>query len=117
MRERGEREKMEREREERAREDRERERERETRLDAFDMRCHRKILSSLTKQPVLSNTIRKRRLQWFGNLQRMVNNRIHKKLYQWTPIHGKSRPGRPRKTWKNFIKKDLRKLGTEWSIL
>ena len=100
----------------------------EARLDAFDMRCQRKILRivwsqhitnkyvrSLTKQPVLSNTIRKRRLQWFGHLQRMDNNRIPKRLYQWTPTHGKRRPGRPRTTWKNVIQRDLRKLGTEWS--
>ena len=100
----------------------------EARLDAFDMRCQRKILRiawtqhitnkyvrSLTKQPVLSNTIRKRRLQWFGHLQRMDSNRIPKRLYQWTPTHGKRRCGRPRTTWKNVIQRDLRKLGTEWS--
>ena len=73
---------------------------------------------SMTKQPVLS-TIRKRRLQCFGHPKRMDNNRIPKRLYQWTPTHGKRRSGRlrsSRTTWKNvIIKRDLKKLGTEWS--
>ena len=90
------------------------------RLDAFDMRCQREILRImwsqhitnryvrfLTKQPVLSNTIRKRRLQWFGHLQHMDNNRIPKRLYQWKPTHGKCRSARPRTTWKHVIQRDL----------
>ncbi|XP_072041140.1 uncharacterized protein [Amphiura filiformis] len=60
----------------------------EARLDAFDMRCQRKILRviwsqhisnscirSKTKQPQLTSVIRKRRLQWFGHLQRMDGDR------------------------------------------
>ena len=56
----------------------------ENRLDAFDMRCQRKILKirwsqyvtnidirKKTNQPQLSKVIKKRRLQWFGHLQRM----------------------------------------------
>ena len=72
-------------------------------------------MRSLTKQPVLSNTIRKRRLQWFGHLQPMDNNRIPKRLYQWTQTHGKRRSGCPRTTWKNVIQNDLRRLSTERS--
>ena len=74
-----------------------------------------KCVHSLTKQPALSNNIRKHRLQWFGHLQRMDNNRIPKRLYQWTPTHGKLRSGRRRTTWKNVIQRDLRRLGIEWS--
>ena len=70
---------------------------------------------SMTKQPVLSNTIRKCRLQWFGHLQCMDNHQIPRRLYQWTPTHGKRRFGCSRTTWKNVIQMDLRRLGTEWS--
>ena len=32
-----------------------------------------------------------------------------KRLYQWTPIHGKHRSGRPRTIRKNVIERNLRK--------
>ncbi|XP_072037001.1 uncharacterized protein [Amphiura filiformis] len=66
----------------------------EARLDAFDMQCQHKILRviwsqhipnshirSKTKQPQLTSVIWKRRLQWFGYLQRMDKDRIPKRLY------------------------------------
>ena len=74
------------------------------RLDAFDMRCQRKILRdvwsehntnssiiSRTKQPQLTVVIRKHRLQWFGRLQRMDMDRIPKKLYVWKPSPWKTK--------------------------
>ena len=61
----------------------------EKRLDAFDMRCQRKILKikwsdfirnkdirAKTKQPQLSSIIRQRRLTWFRHLQKMDENRL-----------------------------------------
>ena len=101
----------------------------ESRLDAFDMRCQRKILRvtwsqhisnntirSRTKQPQLTSVIRRRRLQWFGHVQRMDMYRIPKKAYTWKPVHGKRRPGRPKMSWKEVIKKDINKLECGWSV-
>ena len=101
----------------------------ENRLDAFDMRCQRKILKirwsqyvtnidirKKTNQPQLSNAIKKRRLQWFGHLQRMNVTRLPLNLYRWTPYHGKRKPGRPRTTWKDVIKLDLDSLMTGWTL-
>ena len=80
----------------------------DSRLDAFDMRCQRKILrvtwsqhnsntiSTRTTQPQLTSVVRKRRLQWFDHVQRMDMDRIPKKVYTWKPVHGKRRPGRPK---------------------
>ena len=101
----------------------------ESRLDAFDMRCQRKILRvtwsqhisnntirSRTKQPQLTSVIRRRRLQWFGHVQRMDMDRIPKKAYTWKPVHGKRRPGRPKMSWKEVIKKDINKLECGWCV-
>ena len=89
----------------------------ENRLDAFDMRCQRKILKirwsqyvtnidirKKTNQPQLSSVIKKHRLQWFGHLQRMDVTRLPLKLYRWTPYHGKkiqADPGQLRKMSSN----------------
>ena len=85
----------------------------EKRLDAFDMRCQRKILKikwfqhirnqdirDKTNQPQLTKVIRKRRLPWFGHVQRMEKARLPLTLYGWTPTHGRreGRQGRPVRT-------------------
>ena len=101
----------------------------EARLDAFDMRCQRKILRikwsehvtnkhirSVTKQPQLTNLIRNRRLKWFGHLLRMDSNRIPKRLHLWKPSNGRQRRGRPRTKWIDVIQRDLRNLGFGWTI-
>ena len=101
----------------------------EARLDAFDMRCQRKILRitwlqhktnhyvrSLTKQPQLTNIIRNRRLKWFGHVLRMDPGRIPRTLYLWKPTHGKRKRGRPRTMWKDVIQRDLKTLGFDWSV-
>ena len=64
----------------------------ENRLDAFDMRCQRKILKITrsrhvrtserkTNQPQLSNIIKKPCLQWFRHLQLMYVTQLPLKLY------------------------------------
>ena len=101
----------------------------EERLDAFDMRCQRKILKIKwiqhiknhdirlkTSQPQLTRTIRKRRLQWFGHVQRMNNTRLPLKLYRWTPLHGQRKQGRPRTTWKDVIRRDLDTILPGWTV-
>ena len=101
----------------------------EARLDAFDMRCQRKILRVVwsqhisnntirdrTKQPQLTAIIRKRRPKWFCHLQRMDMNRIPKQLYFWKPTHGRRKPGRPRTTWRDVIQRDITRLDSEWTV-
>ena len=101
----------------------------EARLDAFDMRCQRKILRvrwsqhisnncirSKTKQPQLTSVIRKRRLQWFGHLQRMNQDRIPKRLYLWKPTHGRCKPGRPKTSWRDVIHRDISRLDLGWTV-
>ena len=61
----------------------------------------------MTKQPQLTNILRKRRLKWFGHVLRMDNDRAPKMLYLWQLSHGKRRRGRPRTTWRDVIQRVL----------
>ena len=101
----------------------------EKRLDAFDMRCQRKILKvkwsqhirnddirQKTRQPQLTKIIRKRRLQWFGHVQRMDNTRLPLRLYRWEPTHGQRKPGRPRTTWRDVIRRDIDIILPGWTV-
>ena len=42
--------------------------------------------------------IERLRLQWYGNVKRMPEDRISKLIIEWTPRERRKR-GRPRKTW------------------
>ena len=99
----------------------------EKRLDAFDSKCLRQILKirwqdhvtnvrvrQLTKQPYLSNIIRKKRLQWLGHVMRSDENRLVNKVLEWLPDKAKREPGRPRTTWKSVCIKDLTEINCSW---
>ena len=42
--------------------------------------------------------IEKKRLQWYGHVRRMPEERIPKLIMEWVPLERRKR-GRPRKTW------------------
>ena len=42
--------------------------------------------------------IEKKRLQWYGHVKRMPEDRIPKLIMEWIPLERRKR-GRPRKTW------------------
>ena len=42
--------------------------------------------------------IEKKRLQWYGHVKRMLEDRIPKLIMEWIPLERRKR-GRPRKTW------------------
>ena len=107
----------------------------EARLDAFHHRCIRSILgvSRLQQQlqhitnaelrrrwgdpGLVSDTLRKRRLQWLGHVARMDEDRIPKQLlFGWLP---QTRPAHgPRLRWKDHVTEDLKKLGvSDWYLL
>ncbi|XP_045471806.1 uncharacterized protein LOC123678703 [Harmonia axyridis] len=56
------------------------------------------------------NDIRTKQLIWFGHVQRMPDNRIPKKIFKWTP-QGLRRRGRPRKSWREGVDKEMRDTG------
>jgi hypothetical protein len=49
-------------------------------------------------QPDIIHSIQKKRLQWYGHVKRMPEERIPKLIIEWIPL-AKSKSGRPRKTW------------------
>ena len=42
--------------------------------------------------------IEKKRLQWYGHVKRMPEERLPKLIMEWVPLERRKR-GRPRKTW------------------
>ena len=66
-------------------------------------------LDELIRQKNILNHIKAQRLSWFGHLQRMLEERMVKKVYKWKPML--SRPlGRPKNRWEVDIRNDLKKL-------
>ena len=99
----------------------------ERRLDAFDMKCLRKILGikwndfvtndeirSKTEQPPVSSTICKRRLRWLGHVLRLPATRPANQVITWTP-EGQRRRGRPKMNWRQTVERDLRLVDRRWS--
>jgi len=63
------------------------------------------------KKPTITETIRLHRLRWFGQVQRMEQNRIPKRLMG---MNLETRPtGRPRNRWQDEVKEDGSIVGGE----
>ena len=70
-------------------------------LDNKEMYCHFKtcyIIYLLLPTKSCSFIIEKKRLQWYGQVKRMPEERIPKLIMGWIPWERRKR-GRPRKTW------------------
>ena len=57
----------------------------------------------------ITDTIRKRRLRWFGHVMRREENDWLRRVMQHE-VEGKRPQGRPKKTWRETVAADLRKL-------
>ena len=65
----------------------------------------------MVKKPTITETIRLHRLRWFGQVQRMEQNRIPKRLMG---MNLETRPtGRPRNRWQDEVKEDGSIVGGE----
>ena len=98
----------------------------EARVDGFDSRALRRIenihwsqrvsnqeLRDRTRQPPASILAAKRRLRWYGHVQRMPDDHPTKVIYDFKPAAaGWARPrGAPRTRWVDIVAKDLQQLG------
>ena len=54
--------------------------------------------------------IKGQRISWLGHLERMVEDRMPKKIFT-QELEGTRRRGRPRKRWKEEVESDLQVLG------
>jgi len=66
------------------------------------------IRSKLKQEETLCERIEKRRLRWFGHVERMEDSRLPQRALHCY-IEGQRSRGRPRKTWMDSVKQDLEK--------
>jgi hypothetical protein len=62
----------------------------------------------------IATTIKVRRLQWAGHLERMSDDRAVKKLFRGKP-DGRRKTGRPKLRWLDCIENDLESMGVDES--
>ena len=65
---------------------------------------------AIVKKPTITETIRLNRLQWFGHVQRMEDNRIPKKVL-YINLETTRLRGRPRNRWQDEVREDGRLVG------
>ena len=70
---------------------------------------NKEIYASVEK-PTITETVRLNRLQWFGHVQRMEENRILKRVLYMNLGTTRLR-GRPRNTWQDEVREDGRIVG------
>jgi hypothetical protein len=66
----------------------------------------------MVKNPTITETIRVHRLCWFGQVQRMEENRIPKRILSMKVEATRPR-GRPRNRWQDEVSEDGRMVGGE----
>jgi hypothetical protein len=54
----------------------------------------------------LTDTVEAKQLKWYGHMERVGEDTLRRKIYEWTPIVRKKR-GRPRNTWKKKAKQAM----------
>jgi hypothetical protein len=72
-----------------------------------------KEIYASVKKPTITETIRLNRLQWFGHVQRIEENRIPKRVLYMNLGTTRLR-GRPRNKWQDGVRKDGKIVGREW---
>ena len=67
-------------------------------------------LEDVSKGENIVKWIKGRRISWLGHLERMEEDRMHKKIFT-RELEGTRRRGRPRKSWKEDVERELQVLG------
>jgi hypothetical protein len=74
-------------------------------------------LEETSKGESIVKWIKGQRISWLGQLERMEENRMPKKIFN-QELEGTRRRGRPRKRWKEEVERDLQVLGVRrWKEL
>jgi hypothetical protein len=63
-------------------------------------------LNRLIANKPIVNYIKAQRLAWFGHVNRMPDNSMVKKVYEWSPALTRSL-GRPKNRWEDDVKIDI----------
>ena len=73
-----------------------------SRVERTKNECKKEILG-VKGQP---DIIEKKRLQWYGHVKRMPEERIPKLIMEWIPLERRKR-GRPRNTWMEGVQEAM----------
>ena len=74
-------------------------------------------LEEMSKGENVVKWIKGQRISWLGNLERMEEDRMPKKIFT-QELEGTRRRGRPRKGWKDEVQRDLQVMGMRrWTKL
>ena len=63
-------------------------------------------------QPDIIDITEKKRLQWYGHVKRMPEERIPKLITEWIPLERRKRR-RPRKTWMEKVQVPMKTINLE----
>ena len=64
---------------------------------------HIKEIMGLKEKPDIVDIIERKRLQWYGHVKRMQEERLPKLIMEWIPGERRKK-GRPRKTWMEGVR-------------
>jgi hypothetical protein len=64
---------------------------------------HTKEIMGVKEKPEYTDSIERKRLQWYGHVKRMQEERLLKLIMEWIPRKRRKR-GRPRKTWMEGVR-------------
>ena len=64
---------------------------------------HIKEIMGVKKKPDIVDIIERKRLQWYGHVKRMQDERLPNLIMEWIPGERRKR-GRPRKTWMEGVR-------------
>jgi hypothetical protein len=64
------------------------------------------IREIMETEATLTDTVEAKHLKRYGHMERVEQNRLPKKIYEWTQIERKKK-GRPRNTWKKKAKQAM----------
>ena len=67
-------------------------------------------LEELSKGQNIVKWIKRQKISWLGHLERMVEDRMPKKIFT-QELEGTRQRGRPRKGWREKVERDLQVLG------
>jgi len=64
---------------------------------------------------MIQDKLRQKRLQWFGHVRKETEGGVFR-LVEEMEVSGKRNVGRPWKTWKDIVKRDLELIGVDESV-
>jgi hypothetical protein len=69
-------------------------------------------LENIIRQENIIRHIKSNRLSWLGHVEKMPDERVAKSVYKWKQYATRPK-GRPRLSWEDDVRNDLRKIGVK----